>query len=127
MTDYYKEPVVPMEPVPPVCKVPSDDYMKRKTVKPPTATDFLNSCIDVQKTRGTEYQGDDSERSFQTIADTFNTIAGRDLKASDICLLLTILKLVRQYSNPDRLHHDSILDGVSYMSLWAEELTKELI
>jgi len=37
-----------------------------------------------------------------------------------------MVKLVRQYSSPDRLHHDSLLDGVSYLSLWAEELTKEL-
>ncbi len=91
-----------------------------------TATDFLNSCIDVQNQRGKEYKGENNERSFNTVADTFNTITGQDLKGSDICVLLTILKLVRQYSNPDRLHRDSLLDGVSYMSLWAEELTKEL-
>ena len=113
--------------VPPVAKIPSDSYIKRKTVPAPTATDFLKSCIDVQEARGKEYQGDDNERSFQTVATTFNTITGRDLKASDICLLLTTLKLVRQYSNPERLHHDSVLAGVSYMSLWAEELTQELV
>ena len=100
---------------------------QRVPVKLPTATDFLKSCIDVQKTRGKEYAGNDNERSFETVATTFNTITGRDLNASDICLLLVILKLVRQYADPERLHHDSLLDGVSYMSLWAEQLTKDLI
>lgn len=94
-------------------------------ITPKTAIEFLNDCIDVQSQRGKEYQGDDNERSFQTVADAFNTITGRDLKASDICLILTTLKLVRQYSDPNRLHADSLLDGVSYMSLWAEELTRE--
>ena len=70
--------------------------------------------------------GGTGERSFKAAADAFNAATGKQLTGSDVCLVLAMVKMVRQYSSPDRLHHDSLLDGVSYMSLWAEELTKEL-
>lgn len=92
-----------------------------------TSTDYLQESIDIQKQRGAQYDSTGSgERSFGACADAFNAITGKDLKGSDICLILQVLKDVRQYSNPDRLHEDSILDKVSYASLHGEELNKEL-
>lgn len=95
--------------------------------KPKTAKQYLNECIDVQNQRGEQYDSKGTgERSFDAAAKAYNALTGQKLKGSDVCLLLTCVKAVRQYSNPDRLHEDSLLDGVSYLSLWAEELNKEL-
>lgn len=94
---------------------------------PQTSVEFLNACIAVQSERGKQYDATGSgERSFAAAASAFNAVTGKDLKGSDVCLILEMVKLVRQYSSPDRLHADSVLDKVSYSSLWAEELVKEL-
>lgn len=93
---------------------------------PQSASDYLNACLAVQTERGEQYDSEGGERSFQAVATAFNAITGKELKGSDICLVLQLLKDVRQYSNPNRLHEDSVLDKVSYASLHAEELTKEL-
>ena len=90
------------------------------------STDLLKACIDVQAERGAEYATNgEGERSFATEATAFNAITGRDLKGSDVCLILEFVKLVRQYAQPDRLHPDSVLDKVSYSSLWGQELYYE--
>jgi hypothetical protein len=98
-----------------------------KPTEPKTAVEFLNACVAVQSERGKQYDASGTgERSFAAAASAFNAATGKSLTGSDVCLLLTMVKLVRQYSSPDRLHQDSLLDGVSYLSLWAEELTNEL-
>lgn len=95
--------------------------------KQKSAVDYLNECVEVQKQRGEQYDSSGTgERSFSACADAYNAITGGKLKGSDICLIFQILKDVRQYSNPSRLHEDSVLDKVSYSSLHAEELNKEL-
>lgn len=96
--------------------------------KPKSAINYLDECKDVQKQRGEQYdKSGKGERSFAAAAQAFNAITGKDLKGSDICLMLQVLKDVRQYSDPSRLHEDSLLDKVSYASLHAEELNKELL
>lgn len=92
-----------------------------------TSIDYLHDCIAVQSDRGKEYdQQGTGERSFAAAAQAFNAATGKNLTGSDVCLVLEMVKLVRQYSSPNRLHADSVLDKVSYSSLWAEELTREL-
>ena len=92
-----------------------------------TSIDYLHDCIAVQSDRGKEYdQQGTGERSFAAAAQAFNAATGKNLTGSDVCLVLEMVKLVRQYSSPSRLHADSVLDKVSYSSLWAEELTREL-
>lgn len=94
---------------------------------PATATEYLSVCAQVQLERGGEYNASGtSERSFDAAAEAFNCITGKHLRGSDVCLILELVKKVRQYSDPTRFHADSVLDAVSYGSLWAEELTKEL-
>ena len=91
------------------------------------AKDFLTESIKVQRERCKQYGArKKDERSFAAVATAFNAITGNTLQGSDICLILQILKDVRQYSNPAQLHTDSLLDKVSYASLHAEELNKEL-
>ena len=93
-----------------------------------TASQYLNDCIQVQKQRGEEYDSKGTgERSFAAAAAAYNAITGHNLKGSDVCLILQVLKDVRQYSDPTRLHEDSLLDKVSYASLHAEELNKEIL
>jgi hypothetical protein len=100
---------------------------QHEQAQPKTAVEFLNACAAVQSERGKQYDASGTgERSFAAAASAFNAATGKSLTGSDVCLLLTMVKLVRQYSSPDRLHQDSLLDGVSYLSLWAEMLTKEL-
>jgi hypothetical protein len=92
-----------------------------------TSVDYLNECIEVQAERGKQYDSSGTgERSFDAAAKAFNALTGEKLSGSDVCLLLTCVKVVRQNSDKSRLHDDSLLDGVSYLSLWAEELNKEL-
>lgn len=93
-----------------------------------TASQYLSDCIQVQKQRGEQYDSKGTgERSFAAAATAYNAITGRNLKGSDVCLILQVLKDVRQYSDHTRLHEDSLLDKVSYASLHAEELNKELL
>lgn len=88
---------------------------------------YLNRCKAVQAERGKQYDSKGAgERSFDAAAQAFNALTGEKLSGSDVCLLLTCLKVVRQNSDKSRIHDDSLLDGISYLSLWAEELTKEL-
>lgn len=91
------------------------------------STDLLNQCAAVQSERGKQYDANQTgERSFQAAAEAFNALTGQSLKGSDVCLMLVCVKAVRQYSDPIRVHDDSVLDLVSYASLWGEELHSEL-
>ncbi len=92
---------------------------------PETAQGFLLSATDTIAARGKDYDKDGQERSFAATAQAFNAVTGSDLTGSDVALILIQLKLVRQYSDPSRLHVDSLLDLVSYSALWAETLTEE--
>ena len=90
------------------------------------ATDLLSACAAVQSERAKQYDTKGTgERSFQAAAEAFNALTGQQLKGSDVCLLLMCVKAVRQYSDPLRVHDDSVLDLVSYASLWGEELYSE--
>ena len=97
-----------------------------KQIKIKSAQEILNDCINVQQDRGKYYdtQGGHQERSFASAAAAFNAITGKSLTPAEVCLVLQIVKDVRQWSQ-DRLHEDSVLDGVSYASLKGEELYKQ--
>lgn len=90
------------------------------------STEILNDCISVQIDRGKDYdtKGSQQERSFNSAAIAFNAITGKAITPAEVCLMLQVLKDVRQWSQ-DRLHEDSALDGVSYASLKGEELYKQ--
>lgn len=91
-----------------------------------TSIDFLNIVKDIQVERGAEYEQEGGERSFEKIATVFNVYRGKDLLPSDIALILEIMKNVRFYAQ-DRYHADSVIDKVSYASLWAELVTQERV
>lgn len=89
------------------------------------AKDILSRGADILNQRGSEYEttAGGGERSFSAVATAFNAITGRDLHADEICLILSLVKDVRQYAQ-DRLHEDSVVDGVNYKALQGEELYK---
>lgn len=99
----------------------------RMGMQPKSSLDFLTAVSVVQAERGQEYDLDDDqkERSFAATARAFNAITRKDLTPAEVCLLLALLKHVRQWTNPERLHQDSLLDGLSYTSLMCEELAKQ--
>lgn len=105
----------------------SEESVAPKVTKPSLvkAVDFLDACKEVQVERGKQYQNPLGERSFKQVADSYNAITGRELRGSDIALIQQILKDVRQWQNPNSIHEDSLLDGVSYASLKAEEIVAE--
>lgn len=89
------------------------------------STDWLNDVLLVQTVRGKEYTNENQERSFAQVAKAFTAITSKEITPAEVCLLLQILKDVRQWQNPTRLHEDSALDCISYAALKAEELSIE--
>ena len=89
------------------------------------AKSILNTCSEILDQRCAEYQADEQEeRSFAAVATCFNAKTGKDLTPAHICLILQDLKDVRQFAQ-DRLHWDSVIDGVNYAALKGEELAKQ--
>lgn len=92
--------------------------------KPASAADFLSEGLKILSERGNQYGSNQRECSFPQAADAFNAITGHSLKGSDICLIIALVKQVRQYAQP-RFHEDSAVDAVNYLALQAELLKKE--
>lgn len=91
-------------------------------IKPPHSfTEFLQNAIDLEKQRGADYDSPDGERSAARIAGAFNAITGYDLTESEVWLILSLLKQVRQWSN-EAFHRDSAEDQVTYVALMSESL-----
>ena len=77
--------------------------------------------MEVQKQRGEQNDSKGTgERACDAAAKEFKEMTGQNLKGSDVCLILTCVKAVRQYSDPTRVNEDRLLDLVSDASLWAE-------
>ena len=90
-----------------------------------TTSDIYARCNEILGDRGAEYESSGTkERSFQSVADCFNAKTGMNLTAAHICLILSDLKDVRQFSQ-DRLHEDSVIDGVNYKALMGVELFRQ--
>ena len=93
--------------------------------KPVSAADFLSEGLKILSERGNQYGSNQRECSFPQAAEAFNAITGHNLKGSDVCLILALVKQVRQYAQPKRFHVDSGVDGVNYLALQSQELKKE--
>lgn len=92
--------------------------------KPVSAPDFLSEGLKILSERGNQYGSNQRECSFPQAAEAFNALTGHSLKGSDICLIIALVKQVRQYAQP-RFHEDSAVDAVNYLALQAELLKKE--
>lgn len=89
-----------------------------------TAINFLDNASSLLKERGKTYDTKGGERSAAKVATAFNAVTGRDLSASEVWLILLLLKEVRQFSRKE-YHQDSAEDAVAYTALMAEELNNE--
>lgn len=97
-----------------------------KITTPKTAPAFLQKGLQLLRERGKQYQtgAKIEERSFKAVAISFNAITGKSITPAEVCLILQILKDVRQWSQ-DRYHADSVEDCVNYAALKGEELYKQ--
>lgn len=85
-----------------------------------TASDFLSEGLRILSERGKQYDPSGTkEMSFDNVAEAFNCLTNSRLKGSDVCLLLALLKVVRQNANKD-FHEDSAVDFVNYAALYSE-------
>ena len=84
------------------------------------AVDILTHASLLMEERGRQYDKPEGERSMASCVDAFNAITGHALTESDGWLIMALLKMVRQWQNPEKVHVDSLLDGVAYMALLAE-------
>ena len=75
-----------------------------KPTHPVTAVDFFTAGAEILNQRGQQYDSSgEAERSFPQVAQAFTATTGRQLSGSDVCLVLNLVKKVRQYAQPDRL------------------------
>jgi len=91
---------------------------------PASAADILSEGLKILSERGNQYGSNQRECSFPQAAEAFNALTGHNLKGSDICLIIALVKQVRQYAQP-RFHEDSAVDAVNYLALQAELMKKE--
>jgi hypothetical protein len=91
--------------------------------KPVSAAGFLSEGLKTLSERGRQYDPNGKkELSFNQAAEAFNAVTGKAITGADVCLVLVMLKIVRQNAT-DGFHLDSAVDGVNYMALWAELLS----
>lgn len=96
---------------------------KSKTIT--TASDFLSEGLRILSERGKQYDPSGTkEMSFDNVAEAFNCLTNSRLKGSDVCLILALLKVVRQNANKS-FHEDSAVDFVNYAALYSEILKGE--
>lgn len=109
------------------CKLPpmtGDEFIDDGGWVELSAATILQEGLSILSERGKQYGSEGEERSFPQVAQAFTALTGKELVGSDVCLILALVKQVRQYAQP-RYHHDSAVDGVNYLALQAEELQKE--
>lgn len=90
------------------------------------AVQLLEKGKSIISQRGAEYETtqNQGERSFGAVATAYSAITGKPTTAAEVALMLQLVKDVRQWSQ-DRLHEDSVIDGINYATLKGEELYKQ--
>jgi hypothetical protein len=83
--------------------------MNKRTEILETAIDLCNG--DREKDYGSP------EESFYAVAQMWSAYLGHPVEARDVCNMMTLLKIARLRNGP---HHDSSVDGASYLALGAE-------
>lgn len=94
------------------------------TKMPTTAVEFLTKAGNLLDERAKQYDQPGGERSMARTVEAFNVITGRSLTEAEGWLLMQILKDVRQWQTPGKMHQDSAEDCVSYAALKAEALAR---
>ncbi len=93
-----------------------------ESAEPVSAADFLSEGLKTLSERAKQYDPNGKkELSFNQVAEAFNAVTGKAITGADVCLMLVMLKIVRQNATTG-FHLDSAVDGVNYMAIWAELL-----
>lgn len=91
-------------------------------VPPTTAVEFLTKAGNLLDERAKQYDQPGGERSMARTVEAFNAVTQRNLTEAEGWLLMQLLKDVRQWQTPGKMHQDSAEDCVSYAALKAEAL-----
>lgn len=97
-----------------------------KPILPNSSVDLLGTAVRAQSERAKEYdKRGTSERSMERIVKIFNAYYPEArMTVSQGWNFMKILKDVRLEGAPE-FHRDSAVDGVSYQSLYAEQVAHE--
>lgn len=96
----------------------------KPTLSPLTVEDFFEEAGAKLVERGRDYDAPNGERSGSKVAAAFTALTGIRLGASEIYLILQLVKDARQWSCP-KYHEDSAVDGIAFSVLKAEALASE--
>ena len=93
------------------------------------AEDVLQSCLELLKQRGAEY--DNSGNCFQETAALFNHLTeNSSTMKHDVAFLMLCLKLARLKSNQRKPNPavitDTIMDAINYLALYLEQLDYDI-
>ena len=83
------------------------------------AEKLLIQASEVMTERGKQYDKPKGERSMKRTVLAFNAITGQDLTETQGWQFMEVLKAVRNFTG-NKLHQDSMLDGIAYSALKAE-------
>ena len=91
---------------------------------PVNAVAFLEQAATLLAERATQYDKPSGERSMGKTVAAFNIVTGHALSEAEGWLLLQLLKDVRQWQTPGKMHRDSAEDCIAYSALKAEALAR---
>ena len=97
---------------------------KKPIIPPRTVEDFFEEAAAKLVERGKDYDAPSGERSGSKVAVAFTALTGIRLGASEVYLVLQLVKDARQWSCPN-YHQDSAVDGIAFSVLKAEALASE--
>lgn len=90
------------------------------------AENLLVQASEVMQERGKQYDKPEGERSMARTVAAFNLITGQNLTETMGWQFMETLKAVRNFTG-NKLHQDSMLDGIAYSALKAESGMNEVI
>lgn len=84
----------------------------------PHPGDVLTLAFETINARGTDYdQAADIERNYREAAAVASVICGKVFTPRDIAMVMTVVKLIRSKSSPDKL--DNYVDAANYIAFAA--------
>ncbi|MFA1583719.1 hypothetical protein [Proteus mirabilis] len=90
-----------------------------------SASDYLEEGAKLLKERGKQYDKSEEERSMEKIVKIFNLQTGQNLSVVEGWYFMQVLKDVRFFQNTGKPHEDSLVDGINYRALMAEEAMRK--
>lgn len=93
-------------------------------VKPVDAPDLLDAAAGHMRDRAATYDKPEGERSIAQVVTAFNAIHGTAMTEVQGWHFMCLLKQVRAFSAPGKVHRDSLEDNIAYSALMGEAMLK---